>query len=468
MDKSILKDIGSLLLRAGTSIILLTAGLSIAADVPVPQQGIGEHSTLCTSDGNIRDDELADWVAENIPKDDQGNCQVKDVKIMVNSCYGGGLLDDFQRIFGPGGACEGVPWVAGSASSADECAEGWDDDTVNHEDNEDDQLGSCWTDALAGRSQGPDDDTDGAMRRSGGNVMDDFEEARDNDDSGPNHDDSEHPVVASGNGGENINWDDADMHVGVIFGGSQTNERHHNNIDNVGEALREVWDDESYIFTSLDGGTEKNLKDAIKGACSVLDSNTQLVLYFDDHGDTEFDIGEYLDWLIPYWNLISYEQPLHVEFELHPGWEQGLSAMDAQPSDEPEPYLSLTTLTPINVDDWMIFLNDYPVLLGSGTVDPNTYQLPVEWTSIHTGINCLDIVANNPGDYVELGHLELCSGPINEIEKSIPPFCGDQNHPRPLGDLSGDCCVNFTDFSMMATSWLDCTMADCSVNQGSE
>jgi len=142
-----------------------------AADTPAPQQLPGEHSTLTTQDGSIRDDKLADYVASQVPKDASGNPQVKDVKIMFNSCYGGGMLDDFERVFGPGGACEGVPWVGGTASKPDECAWGHSDESVNAKPGK--NLGSCWTDALH------------PGIRDGGNVLDGFNNAAQTDAAGP-------------------------------------------------------------------------------------------------------------------------------------------------------------------------------------------------------------------------------------------------------------------------------------------
>jgi N-acetylneuraminic acid mutarotase len=36
-------------------------------------------------------------------------------------------------------------------------------------------------------------------------------------------------------------------------------------------------------------------------------------------------------------------------------------------------------------------------------------------------------------------------------------FCGDVNHPYPVGDVNQDCHVNVLDFALMASHWLDCT-----------
>ena len=376
------------------------------AGIPAPQQMPGEHSTLTTSDGSIRDDALADYICSKIPKDGDGVPQVHDVKIMFNSCYGGGFADDFERVFGPGGACEGVPWVFGSASGPDEPAEGWADG-----DNTDNGFGSCWSDALAGADSSPTDSTDGSIRDdTSDNVQEDFETAGDNDDSGPNYDDNEHPVVASGNGGENIQWDSATSHEAVVFGGSQTDQRHHNNVNNVEEALEGVWADGSYNIQKIDGGTTQDLKDAIDDACANLDSDTQLVLYFDDHGDTDFDLDEFLKWTLPY--PIELES---IEFDLHAGWEEGLAGMHSQ-GDSPSPFITLELAEPIYGEEWSMLLNDVTIPLPAGNLT-GTLELPVDWQSIHAGSNTLDIFPVNASGLMVLNNLELCSGPINEIEK---------------------------------------------------
>jgi hypothetical protein len=40
-----------------------------------------------------------------------------------------------------------------------------------------------------------------------------------------------------------------------VFGGSQTNTRHHNNVNNMEQALKEVWPEGSYDVRKIDGGT---------------------------------------------------------------------------------------------------------------------------------------------------------------------------------------------------------------------
>jgi len=391
-----------------------TAGILIDND-----QAPWEHSSLTTSDGSIRDDELVNYICNAIPKNETGVPQVKDVKIMFNSCYGGGFLDDFEKCFGPDGECKGVPWVFGSASQHDQTAVGWSDAQINHANNANpgSNLGSSWTSALAGPATSMTNPAQGAIRnRTTDNVKEDFEAARNNDAGGPNHFNSEDPVVAWGNGGQNIQWNESNTsHCAVIFGGSQTDDRHHNNVDNVEDALTGIWPAGSYNIQKIDGGTEQDLKDAIDNAAECLNSSEQLVLYFNDHGDEHFDFDEFLEWWLPF---CIYEY-FAVDFELHPGWEKGLYAMYVQPGDEPVPYLSLSLDNLIVGEYWGIALNEVPIPLPSGELTGDL-QLPVDWTSIHTGTNTLEIWNDITTCPMCLDNLELCSGSINEIEVSVP------------------------------------------------
>ena len=43
------------------------------------------------------------------------------------------------------------------------------------------------------------------------------------------------------------------------------------------------------------------------------------------------------------------------------------------------------------------------------------------------------------------------------FEAVTSPACGDYDHPAPLGDLNGDCMVDFTDFVMLGSGWKDDT-----------
>ncbi len=390
-----------------------TGRVARAVDTPVPTQGPGEHSTITTSDGSIRDDVLADWVCSRI---NAAGGTVKDVKIIAAACYGGGMLDDFQRVFGPGGACAGTPWVGGSSSTAEQTAKGYTDDQVASAGNAGKNLGSAYTSALAGPESSHSSAEDGSMRdRTTDNVLEDFEAAKDRDAAGPNGTGAEDPVAGSGNGGDTIGWDDPDtFHEAVVFGGAQTDQRHHNNVDNVTDALNDIWGaDPLNDINTIDGGTTQDLLDAIDLAAQSLTESTQLILYLNDHGNTEFDLDEFLDLIMP-WSIIEFFQ---VDFSLHEGWVEGLHAMFDQIGDIPLPTLNLSLNDLIFGDDWQITLNGTDIPLPSGTIPAGDIHLPVDWTSIQTGNNHLEIVAVSlPTNPMQLLNLELSSGPINDSE----------------------------------------------------
>ena len=383
-----------------------------SADQPVPIQLPGDHSFLCAYDGNIRDDVLAEFVAENIPKDNNGKPKVKDIKILVNCCFGGGLLDDFQNVFGPDGICPGVPWVAGSASSARKMAFGPEDKDI--ETQKDNNLGSWWTQALAGPKTL--NGNVGSIRdRTSDNVKSDLEGIKDKSI----YSEYEEPVIGTGNGGENINWiSPKTKHIAVVFGGKQNAKRHNNNVKNVTDALKEVWKDEPHEIIALDGSTETTedkLSEAIENACSKLDENTQLVLYFDDHGGWIRYFGEFWKWT--YEHSFDSITPLNECCELPPGWVAGLNAMAIQANDEPMPTLDLTLACPIDSNDWTIQLNNTEISWpASGIIPAGDYQLPINYTTIYPGENYLSIYTSSPTAVITLKDLQLNSGPVNEAE----------------------------------------------------
>lgn len=43
----------------------------------------------------------------------------------------------------------------------------------------------------------------------------------------------------------------------------------------------------------------------------------------------------------------------------------------------------------------------------------------------------------------------------------IVPFCGDANHPYPVGDLNKDCRVDMLDLAILISHWLECTAPEC-------
>lgn len=48
------------------------------------------------------------------------------------------------------------------------------------------------------------------------------------------------------------------------------------------------------------------------------------------------------------------------------------------------------------------------------------------------------------------------------IEKETP-YCGDEDHPYPIGDFTKDCFVGVEDLLVLATYWLEenCNLIDC-------
>jgi len=46
---------------------------------------------------------------------------------------------------------------------------------------------------------------------------------------------------------------------------------------------------------------------------------------------------------------------------------------------------------------------------------------------------------------------------IKVISEPVEPKCGDMNHPYPPMDFNYDCIVNFSDFALFMSHWLDCT-----------
>jgi len=401
------------------------AGAVFGADTPPAAQGPGEHSTISTSDGSIRDDELADYIASKIPKDGDGNPLVHDVKIFLNSCFGGGVLDDIGRVLDP----LGIPWVGGSASSADESAWGPSDAGVGTSD-----KGSYWTDELV--------DAIGAGG-AGDKVSDDIKSANDNDPKNPTNTtnaNEENPQYASGNGGDDIKWNDASKHEVIIFGGKNNAKRHDNNMDNTEDAFDDLFGTSANIQSSEDEGTTtQDLKDMIDTAAGNLDADTQLVLYFDDHGDTEFDFDEWLNWLFPLEPdpIISidpnpgtglFDGGLDEPFDLHPGWVQGLSAMEDQPLDSADPFLKVA-VDPNSSDLWNTWwefrLNGDLLNLPLRTQPGDSIEVPVDWTLLETGTNLLSILPiPSSVPFIEsplvLSNLELASGPINEIDDDSP------------------------------------------------
>lgn len=408
------------------AVFLPTAITILADDVPAPTQKVGNHSTVATQDGSIRDDELVDFICQQIL---ENGGRVKDVKLMVNACYGGGLLDDMERAFGPGGACAGIPWVGGSAAEPEQTAMGWSDDAVNRfpEDN----LGSTWTDALAGDSRFNENSKAGVIRNGSAtnNVLQDLVATGNNDDSGPNGDKSESPQVASGNGGDQVMWNmEGARHEAIVYGGANDSLRHTNNIENVAESLQNTWPEGSHNIQTFDGGTRQDLFDAIEEAASRLDENTQLVIYIDDHGGSRFDFDEAIGGIAD----VLIEDPESWLFEIPDGWFDGFYGnYFAVPYSYPEPGLLLDITECTYCSSWGYYLNglalDFPGDDRTGRV-----RIPVPFWAILPDWNLLEVVPRMPATPqasgskpkthfggLKVSNMEMSTGPITELQESV-------------------------------------------------
>ncbi len=366
-----------------------------AGDKAAPKQTAGKHSTISTEDGKIRDDELAEHVAENIPKDEDGNPLVKDVKIFFQQCFGGGCLEEFEEEFGEGGEAEGTKWVGGSASDKDEKSWG-------HESKADPtKSGDNWT-------EGATDEDNGGIQ-NGGKVTDTLDNAEKNDTKAK--DGSEDPQTAHGNGGEDIEWSgDGDTKHRAVLVGGKNEQRHNNDIDDMEEALEDAWEGEESEITTVKGGTTQEILDAIKDACEDLDPNTQLVIYITDHGSWTIDMNEYMDWAE--W-MAEHGTAVPIPFIINPGWQQALDQMYIQ-GQTPSPSLEINLENTIDTNDWLITLNGSEVPLPEGTMGPNTYELPVDWRTIKAGTNYLEITRLKPYGSMMLSNWSIHGGPIDQ------------------------------------------------------
>ncbi len=371
-----------------TVVVVLGLGAAWAADTAAPKQFPGEHSTIVTSDGSIRDDELADYIAGQV-----AGKNVSDVKVFFQQCYGGGFLDDIERALGP----TGIPWVAGSAANPNEPA--WTGEGNGG-------AGSFWTDAFGdnmggtGTVAGDIGATNAADAAAPGNPMADGE--------------PEHPQQASGNNGSGITW--GSQAQVVVFAGNPNMTSIENDVSNVEDAFSDQYhgDPDSTIYTSATGSrSTQDLKDMIHDACDGLQGG-QLVLYFGDHGDTEFDADEFWNDLMGGMGILA--DPVAgwgTTIDLHDGWVTGLEWMNEKADEDPEPYFNVVPTGPVVAGEWDLVLNGFsmalPDMLAGESVD-----IPVSWDVILAGLNTVQLLPTVPGGPapLELENLELSSGPI--------------------------------------------------------
>ncbi|MFH1748540.1 MAG: hypothetical protein ABIG44_16015 [Planctomycetota bacterium] len=413
----------AILTLAGST--LWPPAVSHASDGQPRQQPPGVHSTVCTSDGQIRDDFLAQYLADEIVANDG---QVLDVKIFANTCYGGGLEDDFALIFGPSGPCAGVPWVFASAADWDEQSwafrASWCADPVAN-------LGSKFTSALAGPHSGHWDATPGAMRDGvTHNVVADCVTARQHDEAGPFHGQAETVIISYGNGGENLVWNAAGAsHEIILFGGLIDQPAYINDMDNMTSALQSLYGSAPHNIQTVPNGTIQDLLDAVSAACANLDADTQLLLHFTDHGGFTFDVVEHYQ--------SQGQDPPHTVPEFQqtviwlppPPWPKWPWPPPPPPpppipppdDDDEVPYLDLWLLNAIDSEFWIVALNDVQLPLPPGEVF-GELRIPVPWEILREGENTLTISAvGEPGEPFVYDHLELYSGRV-AMQRDLTPM----------------------------------------------
>ena len=390
--------------------LLFSVGVAWAADTPAPPQLPGEHTTIHTSGGYIRDDDLADYVAKNIPRDPNGNPQCRGVVILSNSCFGGGLLDDFEEEFDTGGSAPGVPWTGGTAAAGHEPAWAPVDAPVAHNNN------SFWTGSMIG-SMG-----------STATVSGDIGAANTADPAAPGNPmalgEPEHPQGASGNGGSNLTW--GNNSECVVYAGKPDQQADTNDETDMTNALVGQNPSGSVYNSATNGRTTANLANMLDTALGNLNKDKMLVLYFGDHGDTEFDLQEYYNW---YLNKIKNssvpmdpDEGLRVNPPLHDGWRTAMDYMIAADGMDPEPVLEMTpALTPpegiptaLDPAYWELFFNGVPVPLP-GTILPGEMgEVAIPPELILEGENEIALLPIVPGaaDKVYLESFQLSSGGV--------------------------------------------------------
>jgi len=386
-----------------------------AGDIAPTAQLAGDHSTIPTSDGSLRDDAFADEICDKILANANG--KVKDVKFMTNACYGGGILDDLGRVFGPGGKCAGIKWVGGSASAASETANAWNDATASAPANAGKKLGGTWTDALAGN--GGNKNVKGKGSINGGNassnVLKDLQDAGKNDPTGPSGFKLEKPQVATGNGGDQVTWTMAnEKHEAILFTGIEDQIGIGNDIDNIDAALKGVWGTDPKNIQRVEKGTKQQLLNAIDAATKRLDANTQLVIYLGDHGGTSFDLLEFFD---PAITEFVINEPTTMPFDLHQGWFDGLWG-NYFSQFFPNPFLYMTLIDPVAATAWHIYFNGQQLTTEATGNLSGQVSFFIPWTFLLYGHNELQFepaAANKAVTPLRLSQLELESGPINRL-----------------------------------------------------
>ena len=313
-----------------TTGLVFVLGLLLGTVLPalaITPQGPGEHSSICTSDGQVRDDEFAKMVADAIKA--SGNTP-SSVKVFFNSCYGGGMLDDLEDALGPGNFPEnGIPFIGASASDSDQPAWGPSDGYASSTGS-----GSFWTNGLAGAVSGATTGQSVTGTVGQAHAADPVAPGGAYAGSLPPGGEPEEPQTVTAHGGSGVNW--APGAESVVFGGHATNVRHGNNVGKMEDAFLNRWGSDPNSNVRSTGhnpngsGSTADLQGMITGAANDINDGEELVIYVDDHGNTEFDVDEWWNWL---WGQIPFIDPLggfRAEApdgtlpELGSGWQQGL------------------------------------------------------------------------------------------------------------------------------------------------
>ena len=182
----------------------------------------------------------------------------------------------------------------------------------------------------------------------------------------------------------------------------------------------------------VNGTTRQDLLDMIAAACANLDSETQLVIYLTDHGDTDFDLDEFNAWLSegnepndpnePNAILVDPNEGGNLIFPLHDGWEGALAYAEAQPDSNATPYLDITVRRWLFDVEWDIVLNDVNVVLPVSLAPNTPMKLYLDYTSIKNGSNTLSFVPTSPNEPLLIANLDLSSGPIPMRRGLVPPY----------------------------------------------
>lgn len=420
-------------------VLLFVGARAVAQQSPPPPspQGPGEHSTISTSNGPVRDDELAKMIADAIAA--SGNTP-SSVKVFVNSCYGGGMLGEIGNALGPANFPPGgIPFIGASASDADQPAWGPGDSYASSTGS-----GSFWSNGLAGAITGAS---------PGQSVSGTIGTAAANDPTAPGGalagalpagGQPEEPRMTSANGGGTVTWSSgAEV---VVFGGNNTNVRHGNNIHNMEDAFvnmgytggtSNIW---STGGNPNGSGSKEDLQNLITGACSNIDPGEELILYIDDHGNTEFDFDEWWDWWLDQilGNDLIVVDPVNgwmsdvggIRPMLHEGWEQGLSG-NVRQGDMVEPGLKLT-VDVVPYPDFPaesffdVFFDDFKLPLPNLFAGEEVF-LPIPYIPALFAADqphLLRFVPDDPSNpsnpFLPLLNLELTSGSINDLTLEIP------------------------------------------------